>query len=121
MKKNIFYISEGVIRGFFLTMVLLFIYSILATYFNIIENFAGIYIVIVTALSIMYATIFSVSRIKTRGWFTGILVALIYMIIIYLISAINGRAVDFTLFGVLRVLLALAVGMFSGMLSVNID
>ncbi|WP_461204553.1 TIGR04086 family membrane protein [Clostridium sp. DL1XJH146] len=121
MKKNIFYISEGVIRGFFLTMVLLFVYSILSTYFNVIESFAGVYIVIVTALSIMYATIFSVSRIKTRGWVNGIIVALVYMVIIYLISVINGRAADFSVFGIIRVILSLAVGMFSGMLSVNMD
>jgi putative membrane protein (TIGR04086 family) len=50
----------------------------------------------------------------------GLIVAILYMLVIYLVSAVNGRGFDISSFGVLRISLAVFVGALSGMLGINI-
>jgi putative membrane protein (TIGR04086 family) len=120
-KKDLIYILEGVIRGFFLTLILILIYSLIGAYVDINEKVTSAYIVVVTALSVMYGSIYAGRKINSRGWMNGICVALMYMAAIYLISIINGRGFEISSYSFLRLALALAVGMFSGMLSVNME
>ncbi|GAA0177295.1 TIGR04086 family membrane protein [Clostridium sediminicola] len=120
-KRDFIYIGEGVLRGFFLTLFLILIYSILCAYIDVKEIVTSVFIVVITALGIMYGAIYAVKRIKSKGWINGLIVALIYMLAIYIISSINGRDFGISYYGLLRILLSLAVGMFSGMLGVNMD
>ncbi|SHH38779.1 TIGR04086 family membrane protein [Clostridium grantii] len=120
-KRDFVYIVEGVLRGFFLTLLLILIYSLIGAYVDIDEKVTSAYIVIVTALSVMYGSIYGGRKIESKGWLTGICVAIMYMLAIYLVSIINGRGFEISSYGLLRLSLALAVGMFSGMLSVNME
>lgn len=120
-KRDLTYIGEGVLRGFFLTLFLILIYSIVCAYIDVKDIVTSVFIVVITALGIMYGAIYAVKKIKCKGWLNGLIVALIYMLAIYIISAINGRKFDISYYGLLRILLSLAVGMFSGMLGVNVD
>lgn len=120
-KRDLTYIGEGVLRGFFLTLFLVLIYSILCSYIDIKDIVTSVYIVVVTALSVMYGAIYAVKKIKCKGWLNGLIVACIYMLVIYIISLINGRPVDISYYGLLRIFLSLAVGMFSGMLGINME
>lgn len=119
-KSNIIYIGQGVIRGFFLTLALLIIYAIATYFLKSNAKVDSVYFVVITAFSVMYGAIYSVKKIQKRGWIVGLIVAAIYMIVVFFVSAVNGRGFDITSYGVLRIILALFVGTLSGMLGVNI-
>ncbi|WMJ81267.1 TIGR04086 family membrane protein [Clostridium sp. MB40-C1] len=118
--SNIMPIGEGVVRSFFLTLGLLLIYAVITSFIDTNAKFDSVYKVVITALGVMYGTMYAVKKINKRGWLVGLVVALIYMIIIYLVSVLNGRGFALTNFSILRIVLALGVGTLSGMLGVNL-
>lgn len=119
-KENFISIGQGVIRGLILTLVLLVAYSIITYYLKSNPKIDSVYFVVITALSVMYGTIYSVKKIQRKGWLIGLIVAILYILIVFLVSALNGRGFHITSYGVLRMVLALFVGTLSGMLGVNI-
>ncbi|MCY6958582.1 TIGR04086 family membrane protein [Clostridium brassicae] len=118
--SSIMPIGEGIVRSFFLTLGLLLIYAVITSFTDTNAKFDSVYKVVITALGVMYGTMYAVKKINKKGWLVGLVVALIYMIIIYLVSVLNGRGFALTNFSILRIVLALGVGTLSGMLGVNI-
>ncbi|MFU0823675.1 TIGR04086 family membrane protein [Clostridium sp.] len=119
-KGNIICIGQGVIRGFFLTLALLIVYSVVTYFVKSNPKIDSVYFVAITAFSVMYGSIYSVKKIQKRGWLIGLSVAIIYMLVVFLVSAINGRGFSISSYGILRIVLALFVGTLSGMLGINI-
>ncbi|MCY6483618.1 TIGR04086 family membrane protein [Clostridium aestuarii] len=118
-KGDIIYIGEGLVRGFFLTLVLLLVYAVATSFVNANTVVDSIYKVVITALGVMYGTVYAVKKIKRKGWLTGLIVALLYMLVIYVISVVNGRQFTISAYGILRIVLAIFVGILSGMLGIN--
>lgn len=120
VKKSTIYIGQGVLRGFLLTLILLIVYSCIAyfTMFNAQMN--SVFFVIVTALSVMYGTLYSVKKIQKKGWIVGFGVSICYILTVFLISGVSGRGFNITSYEVLRMTLSILVGVLSGMLGVNI-
>lgn len=119
-KSKALNIGQGVIRSFFLTLGLLIIYAIITYFTKPNPKIDSVYFVAITALSVMYGAVYAVKQIQKKGWLVGLIVAILYMLIIYLVSAVNGRGFDISSFGVLRIALAIFVGTLSGMLGINI-
>ncbi|KEI03820.1 TIGR04086 family membrane protein [Clostridium botulinum] len=119
-KGNAIYIGQGVMRGFFLTLTLLIVYSFISYFTKFNSKIDSVFFVVVTALSVMYGTLYSVKKIKRRGWIAGFLVSLFYILIVFLVSGFSGRGFGITSYGMLRMTLAIFVGTLSGMLGVNI-
>lgn len=114
------YIGKGVFRGFLLTLVLILIYCIIATFVDINAAVRSVFFIVGTSLSIMYGSVYATKKIKKKGWVIGFFVAMIYILIIYLISLIAGREVVLSSNDFYRILLAALVGILSGMLGINI-
>lgn len=119
-RNNVLSIGQGVIRSFFLTLILLIIYAAITYFTKPNPQIDAIYFVVITALSVMYGAIYSVKQIQRKGWLIGLIVAILYMLIIYLVSAVNGRGFDISSLGVLRISLAIFVGTLAGMLGINL-
>lgn len=117
---NIRPIGQGIIRSFVLTLMLLLIYAIITSFVDTNSKFDVVYKVIITALGVMYGAIYATKKINKRGWLVGLVVALLYIVILYFVSVLNGRELALNNFSILRIILALLVGMLSGMLGVNL-
>lgn len=113
-------VGEGVVRSFFLTLALLLIYAVITSFIDTNAKLDSIYKVVITALGVMYGAIYAARKINRRGWLIGLIVGLLYMIVIYLVSVLNGRGLALSNFSILRIILALVVGTLSGMLGINI-
>ena len=122
MEKNNNYLPavEGVLRGFIITVVLLLIFAVVMTFVEVSSKASYIFYLITTILSIMYASIYAVRKIGRRGWFTGILVTLLYLSILYIVSIISGHSMIIGTGGFLRVVLAVIVGALSGIIGINL-
>ena len=120
-KSKFFYIGKGVLGSFFLTLVLILILGIVSTFLDVNASIRAACFIVITSLSVVYGSIYSTRKIQKRGWFIGILVALLYIFIIYLVAIISGsREFVINSTDLFMVALALLVGSLSGMLGINL-
>ncbi|MCM0648801.1 TIGR04086 family membrane protein [Clostridium swellfunianum] len=118
-KNNSMYIGKGVLRGCVLTVIIAFILALIQTFSSIGESALSVCILITSMISIMYASIYATKKINNKGWFIGLLVALLYMLILYITAIILGKD-GLAVKDLWRVLLALVTGALSGMLGINL-
>lgn len=120
-KKAYLSIAEGVLRGFILTLILILIFAAVMSFTEVSPDVSSVFYMVTTLISVMYGTIYAVRKIKRRGWIVGASVSMLYMLILYIIYIIGGRDSSILNSGMyIRILLALAVGILSGMLGINI-
>jgi putative membrane protein (TIGR04086 family) len=119
LKNNTAYVGKGVLRGCILTIVIAFVLAIIQTFSNIGESALSACILITSMLSIMYGCIYSTRKINNKGWLVGLLVALLYMVVLYIAALVLGKD-GLAVKDLWRILLALATGALSGMLGINL-
>ncbi|ENK1243052.1 TIGR04086 family membrane protein [Clostridium sporogenes] len=119
-KKNTDFIVQGILRAVILTVIMLLLFAVVLTFTDVSEKISSIIYLLITILSIMYGTIYSVRKINKKGWLIGLVISIIYMVIIYIISIVSGNTLTFGTDRFIRILLALILGMLSGMLGINI-
>ena len=120
-KTKLLYIGEGVLRGFFLTLAFILLLVVISSFYDISDKANSVCFVIFTTLSVIYGSIYSTRKIKQKGWQIGIVVAVLYIVILYLVAIISGdRGASLGSKDFLRLVLALAVGSLSGMLGINL-
>jgi putative membrane protein (TIGR04086 family) len=112
--------GEGILRGVILTVILLLIYAVIMTFTEVSDGISSSFYLVTTLVSIMYGSIYAVKKINKRGWLIGIVVAIVYMLIIYIVSVISGNSAVIGVNRILRLLIAFTVGALSGMLGVNL-
>lgn len=112
--------AEGVLRGFIMTVILLLIFAVIMTFTEVSDKVSSIFYLVTTLLSIMYGSIYAVKKIKKRGWLIGIMVAVLYLLVLYIVSIISGNSAVLGIDRIKRFGLALLVGVLSGMIGVNI-
>ena len=66
-KNNVINIFKGIIISFILTLILLFIFSIILTYTQIPESTIGPVIIIITVISILIGSSISTIKIRKNG------------------------------------------------------
>ncbi|MBC8061994.1 MAG: TIGR04086 family membrane protein [Clostridiaceae bacterium] len=120
-KSRYFYIGKGVLGSFFLTLVLILILGIVSTFIDVTASLRAACFIVITSLSVIYGSIYSTRKIQKKGWIIGILVALLYILIIYLVAIISGsRGLAINSMDLFMILLAMLVGSLSGMLGINL-
>lgn len=113
-------VSMGVFRSVLITIALLILFSIIMTFKELNTQFISVYYVVATCLSVVYGAIYSAKKNNRNGWLVGILVAVLYMSLIYILSALLFNNTSFGTTELLRLFIAVLVGALSGMLGINI-
>lgn len=123
MYKKIKYscVGQGVLRASIITMLCVLIYSLITSFTSFGPKVTSVFIVVLTLVSILYGAVYAALRSGNKGWLIGLLVALFYMLILYIVSIFCGKGFALDAGDFIRLLLALAVGSLSGMLAVNIN
>lgn len=119
IKKNYVYIGKGVLRGLIVTLVIAFLLALIQTYSSIGESALSICILLTSMISIIYASIYSAKKINNRGWLVGLLTSVLYILIIYIAAFVWGKEA-INIRDLWRVMLAIATGILSGMLGINL-
>jgi putative membrane protein (TIGR04086 family) len=121
MERDFYLITgKGAFRSTILTIILLVIFSIVMSAADIGSQVISVYFLLVTCVSIIYGAIYSAKKNNRRGWLTGILVALLYMAILYIMKALIFGEPSIASKDLIRLSIAIAVGALSGMLGINI-
>ncbi len=118
--QNFIRIIKGSITAIVITLILLFIFSIILTYTSIKESAMSPVVIVITAVSILIGSSISTLKIKKMGLVNGALVGLIYILTIYVISSITGLGFALQLQTIIMMLAAIGAGMIGGIIGVNL-
>ncbi|MBU5590977.1 TIGR04086 family membrane protein [Clostridium sp. MSJ-4] len=123
MDKKYFMVNviKGTIRSLLITVVMIIIYSVLMNFIDVSGKVNSVVYLIITCLSIVFGAIYVAKANEKKGWISGVMLALVYMILIMLISGtMRGFSEIMDIYALYRMIIALAVGALSGMLGINI-
>ncbi|GKX66034.1 TIGR04086 family membrane protein [Inconstantimicrobium mannanitabidum] len=112
-------IFKGLLRSILITLIGVFILSLIMMVKDVNLKALGIAWVIITCISIFVGAIYSAKKNQERGWLVGLILGLLYYIILFIFTMILKEKVSFVLYDFYRLIIALAVGFFSGMLGIN--
>ena len=112
--------GEGVFRAAILTLIILVIYSIITTYIPASMKVTSVFYIVITLVSVLYGSVFAAKKAGEKGWLMGLLVAVTYMLVLYLVKVVGGGSTDIGMREVTRTALALGIGALSGMLGINL-
>lgn len=117
---NLVRVLKGSASSIVITLVLLLIYSALLTYTSINESTMPIFIIAITAISILAGSLISSLNIKKNGLTNGALVGLIYILIIYLLSSIISGNFSLNIYSIIMMIASVIAGAIGGIIGVNI-
>ena len=120
IKQNAIRIAKGSMIAILITLIILFIFSIILTYTEIQENCITPVIIIITAISILIGSSSSTLKIKKNGLINGLIVGLIYFLVIYILSSVMGTGFAFNINSTIMLISILVSGMIGGVIGVNL-
>ncbi len=119
-RNNIMNIFKGIVISFILTLILLFLFSIILTYTNIDENTIAPVIIMITVISILIGSSVSTIKIKKNGIVNGGIIGLIYILTLYIISSLVETGFSLSMYSIIMIILSIIAGMIGGIVGVNI-
>ena len=102
-----------------ITLIGLFIFSLLLTYTAIKENTVPTITMAISAVSILIGSIIAVSQTKKNGIINGMAVATIYVLFIYLLSSIITKDFKLNMQSIIMVIACIIAGGIGGIVGIN--
>lgn len=112
-------ISKGLLISFGVTLISIFIFSVLLTYTNISEAIIPIVIIILTFISILIGTIISMKKTFKNGLINGGIVGGGYVLLLYFISSFLNTGFAFNSYTIIMILAGIVSGIVGGIIAVN--
>ena len=119
-KQNVIRITKGSVIAIIMTLILLFIFSVLLTYTKLQESCITPVIIIITAISVLVGSSISTLKIKKNGLINGFIVGIIYFLVIYILSSFMGSGFALSLNSVIMLVSIIVSGMIGGIIGVNL-
>lgn len=112
-------IFKGILRAISVTLIGVFILSLIMMATDINLRVLGVTWVVITCISIFFGAAHSARKNGEKGWLVGLLVGFIYYLFLLIITLALKEKPSFGLYDFYRMVIALAVGFFSGILGIN--
>ena len=119
-KNNIIQIVKGIGISIIITIILLFVFSLLLTYTNISEDVMPTVVIIISAISILIGSSIINLKIKKRGIINGAIIGGCYIIFLYVVSSILSGSFALNLPAIIMIVSGILAGMLGGIIGVNI-
>lgn len=113
-------VVKGVIWALGITIIAAIIFSFAMNSIVIGEKVFNIIYVVISCLALVIGSIIAVKSYGSKGWIIGLAVGCIFYIALYLIGVIFGAEVTLTIYDFIKFLLCIFIGLFSGMLGINL-
>lgn len=112
-------IFKGLMFSFIITLVSIFVFSIILTYTNISEKIIPIVIIILTFSSILMGTMIGIRKINKNGMLNGAIIGGLYVILLYLISSILNTGFTLNIYTIFMIISGIISGVIGGIIGVN--
>lgn len=118
--KNMLNVVKGTVVSIFVTLILLFVFSVILTYTDVQESTIPIVTIAITAISIFIGSSISTIKINKNGIVNGGIIGLIYVALLYIISSIVQTGFHLNAYSIVMIVAAILAGMIGGIVGVNI-
>lgn len=118
--NGVIQLFKGIITSIIITLLLLFIFSILLTYTEIKESTIPTVTIIITAISIFVGSSISTIKLSKNGLLNGGAIGFIYVFILYIISSIVQTGFSLNMYAIIMLIASIIAGMIGGIMGVNI-
>lgn len=118
-KSNLIRVIKGSAFAVVLTLILLLIYSAFLTYTKLNESTMPVFVIGITAISILIGSLMSSVNIRKNGIANGALVGLIYIVVIYLLSSIATKTFSLNMYSIIMIIISTVAGAIGGIIGVN--
>ena len=118
--QNIKTILKSVFFSYLLTLIFIFIYSVILAHTNVSENTIPTCLFIIGMMSVFIASSFAVIKIKKNGLKNGGIIGLSYISILYLLSSIYETGFALTKYSIATIIFYILLGMIGGIIGVNL-
>lgn len=109
--SSMVHIIKGVVISYAITLLLLFVFSILLTYTNLLESMIAPVILIITMISILIGGSLGSSKIKRKGLINGGIIGFIYISVLYFISSFIQTGFGLNMYAILMIVFSVLAGM----------
>jgi putative membrane protein (TIGR04086 family) len=120
LNKGIINIGKGVLRALILTVILVLAISLSMSFLDLSEKTLSVLWMVTTCLSILLGATYAAKKNEKNGWLIGLILAVVYYLIIMIISSIFRGNFLFEVVDFGRLIIAMVIGILSGMLGINI-
>lgn len=117
--SNIANIFKGLMFSFLITLISVFLFSIILTYTNISEKIIPIVIITLTFISILIGTMIGIRKISENGMLNGAIIGGAYVILLYLISSILNTGFTLNIYTIFMIIAGIISGIIGGIIGVN--
>ena len=117
--NGIIKIFKGIIFSFAITLISIFIFSVILTYTDISEKIIPIIIILITFISILTGTMMGIRKINKNGMLNGGIIGGVYVILLYLISSILNTGFTVNIYTILMIVAGIISGIIGGIIGVN--
>ena len=115
---------RSVVKGTIGTIIFSFIgitvLSLLMTKLVFSKGIFNMVYVIISLCSLSLGSIIGAKKNEAKGWLVGFGVALVYYVVLFILSSSFSGEITFKLFDLTKLAIALAVGTLAGMLGINL-
>ena len=108
-------IVKGILMSFLITLLCIFIFSVILTYSNVSESVIPIVIIIITLISIFTSTIICIKKVQKNGLIYSAIIGGTYVILLYLLSSMLNTGFGVNIYSLLMIIL----GIISGIIGRN--
>ena len=112
-------IGKGLGISLIVTLISIFLFSIILTYTNVSEDIIPIIIICLTFVSILAGSIISMKRTSKNGMINGAVIGGIYVILLYLISSFFNTGFVLNEYTVWMIIAGIVSGIVGGIIGVN--
>ena len=112
-------IGEGLIISFIVTLLTIFIFSIILAYTNVSESIIPMVIIILTFISILIGSIISMKKITKNGLINGAIIGGTYVFLLYLISSFLNTGFSLNVYTIIMIIVGIISGIIGGIIGVN--
>ncbi len=119
-KNNLWVILKGILLAYFVTLLLISIYSALLAYTSLPESTIPICIIVIAIISIMFASSITLKKIKEKGLINGAIIGVSYLLTLYILSSIFAVGFSINTFSIIMLIFCAIAGIIGGVVGVNL-
>jgi putative membrane protein (TIGR04086 family) len=113
-------LGKGLIIEFLISLIFMFILSVLLSTTNLDEDIINSAIIFISAFSILFGSFLSSKKLKLKGIAVGIIEGFFYMGILYIVSSILTSNFKIGMESIVMILIGISSGIIGGIIGANL-
>ncbi len=112
---------KGLITSVIITFAAILLLSLIITYTPLNEAYADTAVAVITYIAIIAGGFSAAKGTAGRGWLTGMISALLYILLMWIVSGATKGNMQFDTSTALNILISLLCGAFGGIVGINVS